>query len=111
MIFKNKKLSLNFKPMKELLENLQGFIQSNIDLARLEVQEKIESFAKKLLKYAVFGILVFFSILFLLLSIGFLLGNLFNNNFYGFSLLAILLGIAATIIYLFKISNDQNVNN
>jgi pilus assembly protein TadC len=85
--------------MKELFENMQGFIQTNIDLAKLEIQEKIEYATKTAAKYLIIIFLGFFAILFILLSLGYFLGNILGNNFYGFGIIALILILISTIIY------------
>lgn len=85
--------------MKELFENMQGFIQTNIDLAKLEIQEKIEIATKTAAKYLIIIFLGFFAILFILMSLGYFLGNILDNNFYGFGIIALILMLVSAIIY------------
>ncbi len=85
--------------MKELFENMQGFIQTNIDLAKLEIQEKIELATKTAAKYLIIIFLGFFATFFILMSFGYFLGNILENNFYGFGIVALSLILISAIIY------------
>lgn len=85
--------------MNNLFENLQGFVQTNIDLAKIEIQEKIEVTLKKGVSTLIIGLLSFLSFLFILLSIAFLFSKIFDNYFWGFSLVAVILIFITTIIY------------
>ena len=85
--------------MKELFENMQGFIQTNIDLAKLEIQEKIELATKTAAKYLIIIFLGFFAIFFILMSFGYFLGNILENNFYGFGIVALSLILISAILY------------
>ncbi len=94
--------------MKELLENLQGYIQSNIDLAKLEVQEKIEFYTNKVVKYASLIFFILLSSVFLLTFLGFLISSILNSYVYGFGILALILIIISVVIYF---NLKQNTNN
>jgi hypothetical protein len=85
--------------MKELLENLKGFIQANIDLVKLEVQEKIDQAIKVGIKYiglVIFGVL---SILFIIITTALLLGSLLHNYSLGFGIITFLLILITAIFY------------
>lgn len=85
--------------MKELFENMQGFIQTNIDLAKLEIQEKIELATKTAAKYLIIIFLGFFAFLFILMSLAYFLGSILENNFYGFGIVALSLILISAILY------------
>lgn len=95
--------------MKELLENLQGFIQSNIDLAKLEINEKINYIIKKGIKYGGFILLLSFSTLFLLIFLSILISYYSGSYIIGFGLVTLLL-ILGTIILYFSIIKNNNTN-
>lgn len=95
--------------MKELLENLQGFIQSNIDLAKLEINEKINYIIKKGIKYGGFILLLSFSTLFLLIFLSILISYYSGSYIIGFGLVTLFL-ILCTIILYFSIIKNNNTN-
>lgn len=85
--------------MNNLFENLQGFVQTNIDLAKIEIQDKLELTLKKGVSTLLIALLIFLSTLFILLAIAFLFSKLFGNYFWGFGSVAVILIIITTIIY------------
>jgi magnesium-transporting ATPase (P-type) len=93
--------------MKELIENLQGYIQSNIDLAKLEVQEKIDQSIQKGARIGLLLLSAILSLVFLLISISILIGSLLENYFFGFGIVTLLLFSITVIIY-FKYPNKIN---
>lgn len=87
--------------MKELLENLQGFVETNIELAKLEVQEKINESLEKALKVAGLFIFSILFILFFFIFLALLLSSFFKSYVIGFGIIAALLLITALLFFYF----------
>ncbi len=85
--------------MKELFENLQGFIQTKIDLLKLEFQEKVEETTKKGLGLLTIGVFGFLSIIFFMLTLAFLISGWLKNYFWGFGIVTLILALISVIIY------------
>jgi hypothetical protein len=89
--------------MKELLENLQSYFQANIDLAKLEVNEKIDSTTKKATIWGLVAVFAVLTILFLFITLALIVGNLLASTVSGFGLIALLFLILTVIgIYILK---------
>lgn len=95
--------------MKELFENLQGYIQSNIDLAKLEVQEKIDQSIKKAIKIGLFLVFGFLTIIFFLIFLSLLIGSFLANYVAGFGIITLAVSIiSATAFYYWKQNKSEN---
>lgn len=94
--------------MKELLENLQGFIQSIIDLAKLEINEKINFTIKKGIKYGGFILLSSFSILFFLIFIAITISYYSRSYIVGFGVITLFLFIITIAIYFSIVKNNNS---
>ena len=92
-----------FFKLDGIIEHIKGYIETRIELFKIEVQEK----AAKIITSLVFVVLLSFSFIMLLIFMSLALGNylnsLFNNSYMGFAILAlfylimvIVLGISIT---------------
>jgi uncharacterized membrane protein YqjE len=95
---------MNVLNMKELLENLQGFVETNIELAKLEVQEKINESIKKVIDLA--GMFIFGSlfIIFFLIFLAMLISHFTGSYILGFGILCLSL-----FFYFFKQKKGQKI--
>lgn len=82
-----------------LIENIYQYIQTNIEIAKVEVEEKIESVIKKLILGAILLILVSTFLIFLLLTFALFLNHVFGSTYLGFLTVTILLAILAGIMF------------
>ncbi len=87
---------------KEFTEVLRGYIQTNLELAKLEIVERGSVIGTALFSgvvIAVFGLLAL-----LLLSIGaaFLIGQAFENDFVGFALVSGFYLLLALVLLLLR---------
>jgi hypothetical protein len=92
--------------MKEIIDNLQGYIQSNIDLAKLEVQEKIDLTVQKITKIGSLLLLALLSIIFFLAFLAILIGSLSGSYTLGFGIITFLLITATTLLYFWSQKNN-----
>jgi amino acid permease len=96
--------------MKELLENLQGFVETNIELAKLEVQEKINESVQKVIKVAGLFIFSLLFILFFFIFLALLISSFFKSYVIGFGIItAILLITALLFFYFFKQNKTDEI--
>lgn len=96
--------------MKELIENLQGFVETNIELAKLEVQEKITESIKKVIDLA--GMFIFGSlfVIFFFIFLALLISSFFKSYVIGFGIItAILLITALLFFYFFKQNKPDEI--
>ncbi len=95
--------------MKDLLENIQGYIQTNIEIAKLEIQEKIDFAIQKGIKIGGLILMGTLSIVFLLIFVSLLISLLLDSYVFGFGIVTfILIIITAIIFYSFKKNSSQN---
>ena len=71
-----------------LIENLMGYIDTRIDIIRLEIQEKLKTSFVSLLHALLLGFAGFMSVIFVSIFLGLLLNHLLNSSYWGFGIVA-----------------------
>lgn len=91
-----------------LIENLMGYIDTRIDIIRLEIQEKLKSSLVSLLHAVLLGFAAFMSVIFLSIFLGLLLNHLLDSSFWGFGIIAL---IYILLLVVLLIGLDKKVFN
>ncbi|RAU84197.1 phage holin family protein [Pontibacter arcticus] len=81
-----------------LIENLMGYIDTRIDIIRLEIQEKLKSSFVSLLHAVLLGFAAFMSLIFLSIFLGLLLNHLLDSSFWGFGIIALVYIILLVVL-------------
>lgn len=82
-----------------LIENLMGYIDTRIDIIRLEIQEKLKASFVSLLHVVLLAFFGLMSVLFVSIFLGLLLNHLLDSSFWGFGIIA-LFYVAVLVILL-----------
>lgn len=82
-----------------LIENIYKYINTNIEIAKVEVEERIEAVMKKLIIGAILLILVSTFLIFLLLTIALYLNFILESKYLGFLIVTLLLATGAGIVF------------
>jgi uncharacterized membrane protein YqjE len=82
-----------------LIDNLYKYIQTNIEIAKVEVQEKIEDIVKKMALIAVLAISITLFLIFILITLALLLNKVLESQYLGFLMVTSLLGIMCGVVY------------
>ena len=85
-----------------LVDNLYKYVQTNIEIAKVQVQEKIEDTLKKLALIAILVITSMMFLIFLLITLGLFLNKILGSQYFGFLIITMFLGIICGVTY-FKI--------
>lgn len=85
-----------------LVDNLYKYVQTNIEIAKVEVQEKIEDTLKKLALIAILVITSMMFLIFILITLGLFLNKILASQYLGFLIITVFLGIICGVTY-FKI--------
>lgn len=72
--------------IEDLTKSLKVYVQTNIELIKLEATERTSVFGSSLISILIVGFSMFLFVLFISISAGFYLANYFNNNYTGFIL-------------------------
>lgn len=72
-----------------LMENLMGYIDTRIDIIRLEIQEKLKASFIGTLHAILLGFAAFMVVIFVSLFLGLLLNHLLDSSFWGFGIVAL----------------------
>lgn len=72
-----------------LIENLMGYIDTRIDIIRLEIQEKMKAAMVGAIHGALLGFFGLMSVLFVSIFLGLLLNHLLDSSFWGFGIIAL----------------------
>lgn len=81
-----------------LLENLMGYIDTRIDIIRLEIQEKLKASFVSAIHAVLLGVIAFLVLIFLSLFLGLLLNHLLDSSFWGFGIVALFYIILLVIL-------------
>jgi H+/Cl- antiporter ClcA len=82
-----------------LVDNLYKYVQTNIEIAKVDVQEKIEETVKKVALVAILAITGSMFSIFLLLTLALFLNKILESQYAGFLIVTILLGILSAIVF------------
>lgn len=83
-----------------LVDNLYKYVQTNIEIAKVEVQEKIEDTVKKVALVVVLALTGMLFLIFLLITLALFLNQILESQYLGFSIVTVLLGLICAITYL-----------
>ena len=85
-----------------LVDNLYKYVQTNIEIAKVEVQEKVEDTVKKVAVFAILALSVSMFSIFLLITLALFLNQILVSDYLGFLIVTILLGVISAIAF-FKV--------
>jgi uncharacterized membrane protein YqjE len=87
---------------KEFTEILTGYVQTNLELAKLEIAERGSAIGTALFSGVVIGVFGLLALLLLSISAGFLLGQVFESDSIGFAMVSGFYVILALVLYLLR---------
>ncbi len=97
--------------LEELTDGVKTYLQTNIELFKLEATERTSVVGARLISSILVGITLLLFILFLSLSAGFLLGNYFNDLCTGFAIVTGFYFLLTLILLLFKNIIEKGMRN
>lgn len=74
--------------VNEFIENVKGYVQIQIELAKVEAQEQLQSLIKRLIIVLCWVLLGATILLFLLIGLALYLNQVFDSHFVGFFVVA-----------------------
>lgn len=83
---------------ESLISNLMGYIDTRIDLIKLEVQTKLKNGFVGLMRAVVLGFAGFMALIFLNIFLGLLLNDLLDSYFWGFGIITLFYVIILVIV-------------
>jgi F0F1-type ATP synthase assembly protein I len=89
-----------------MVTNLMGYVDTRIDLIRLEAQTKLKEGFMGLLHAMVMGVSAFMALIFLNIFLGLLLNELLDSTFWGFGIITL---IYVIIFVIFLSTADKSV--
>lgn len=81
-----------------MMGNLMGYIDTRIDLIKLEIQSKMKSGFISMLHAILLGFSAFMALIFLNIFLGLLLNDLLDSSFWGFGIITLLYIILFVIL-------------
>ncbi len=81
-----------------IIENLMGYVDTRIDIIRLEVQEKLKSSFVNIVHGVLLGLIGFMVLIFVNIFLGLLLNHLLDSSFWGFGIVALFYIILLVIL-------------
>ena len=86
----------------ETFEYARIYLEQQIESFKLETAKRTAKTTSKLVTLAIIGFLSFMVLIFLSLSIGFFLGQLWGSNGWAFLSITAIYALAAAVIYFFQ---------
>ena len=83
-----------------LVDNLCKYVQTNIEIAKVEVQEKIEDIIKKAALIAILAIIGTLFLIFLLITLSSFLNEILESQYLGYLIVTGILGIFCGLVYM-----------
>ena len=83
-----------------LVDNLYKYVQTNIEIAKVEVQEKIEDTVKKVALIAILAITGMLFLFFVLITLSLFLNKILESQYLGFLIVTGILGIVCGVVYM-----------
>jgi hypothetical protein len=81
-----------------LLDNLMGYIDTRIDIIRLEIQEKLKTAFVGLIHAVLLGFIGLMTLIFVSIFLGLLLNELLDSSFWGFGIVALFYVIILVVL-------------
>tara|TARA_Y100000588_G_C13636625_1_gene661911 strand:- start:229 stop:594 length:366 start_codon:yes stop_codon:yes gene_type:complete len=95
-----------------LLESLTGYLETKIELFRLDLEDEIQKVIAKAIILVIVVICVFFALFLISISLSQFLNALFNSRFLGFLLVAVIYLAIGGVVYAKRESlNAQILDN
>jgi len=91
-----------FLRLDNLIENLSGYVETRVELVKIEVREEIAKVLSHALMIGVLLLLGFLFILFISFGWANYLNAYFNDSFSGYWIVAGIYGLPCLFIYLFR---------
>ena len=83
-----------------LVDNLYKYVQTNIEITKVEIQEKIEDTIKKLGLIAILTIISILFLIFLLITLSSFLNEILESQYLGYLIVTGILGIFCGLVYM-----------
>lgn len=87
--------------LETLLESAADYGKTSYELAKLKTIYKVADVISSLIPQAIVFLILMSFMLFLNLGVGFYLGEIFGNYFYGFFVVALFYGIVGLVVHFF----------
>lgn len=81
-----------------LIDNLMGYIDTRIDIIRLEIQEKLKAAFVSAIHGALLAFFGLMSFLFVSIFLGLLLNHLLDSSFWGFGIIALFYVVVLVVL-------------
>lgn len=93
---------LKFLKLDKVIDNLQGLVDTKLELLKLELKEEASNAFSKLGTSLVIVFLLVNFLLFLSISVAIYLGIIFGNYFYGFGIVTAFYALLLILVWLLK---------
>ncbi len=91
----------NVKLIEVLLENAAKYGKTSYELVKLKTLDKTSDVVSTLIPHSIVFVIIILFTLFFNLGVAFWLGEIFENLFYGFFVVAAFYGVTALVLHLF----------
>lgn len=107
MEIENKILKI-FK-LDKLTEHITGYVETEIELLKLEIREKTEEFLQKIIILAIAGVFIFLFLILFSVGLSLLLNNVLESNYLGFFIISFFYVFLSAILIIRKKNKFNSV--
>lgn len=96
----------NMLKIDNLIENISGYIDTRLELFKIEIKEWIAKILSNLIYFLILLMLILVILIFISMSAGFYLNQILESNFWGFGIVA---SFYLLIVILFILNSKKNI--
>jgi hypothetical protein len=91
-----------FLKLESLIENLSGYIESRVELVKLEIREDVARLLAKSIVYAALMLFAFLFLIFFSIGLAQYINTFFEVDFAGYWIVALIYAITFFVLLLFR---------
>jgi uncharacterized membrane protein YqjE len=97
-----------FLKLESLVENLSGYVESRVELVKLEIREDVARLLSKSIVYAALMLFAFLFLIFFSIGLAQYINTFFEASFAGYWIIALIYAITFFVFLLFRKSMLKN---
>lgn len=93
------KSALKIFDLDRLIASLQGYIETKVELVKLDAKEELQSVITKFLVLSLLVILVLLTVVFFSIGLAYFLNDLLGSNIWGFAIVGLLYLLSSILVF------------
>lgn len=108
---------LSFLKVDSIFDDLTAIVEAKVELLKIELKEEAAKTASKLISAVFFGIMIFFIVIFLSVTVATLLNHLLASSYWGYAIITLFYTLLVIGYKLFNVGKkleikiEESLNN